>query len=115
MGKVLSLSQTNPIKINYTVYIEIVINPNNEYQAVKFPFNPDKESLESVIDEMVEALQLNKHLHRKAILESIEEAMKTKKMKIIEKSPIQTEQQKDENIFPPLSPLVMSPVLTRRK
>eukprot|EP01084_Bolivina_argentea_P150569 262934_1 len=113
-SKVISLWQTDPIRTNYTVYIEIKIGYNNRFQSVKFPYSPDQESLGSVINEMVNALRLNKHLHHKIIVESIENAMKTKQMKIVKTSPIEPhKQENDEYLFPPLSPLVISPRLTR--
>merc|ERR1712228_161453 len=85
----LVLWQTNPKKANYTIYVKMVINPKNrQSQEIRFPFKPDKESLESVIDEMIDALKLNKNYHRKIIIESIQKKMKSKKMKIVKTSPI---------------------------
>merc|ERR1719361_2232788 len=130
----LVLWQTNPKKANYTIYVKMVINPKNrQSQEIRFPFKPDKESLESVIDEMIDALKLNKNLHRKIIIESIQKKMKSKKMKIVKTSPINNSQKAqkppslqasldpedtdiDEFIFSPLSPLPMvSPRTIHRK
>merc|ERR1719242_364332 len=127
----LVLWQTNPKKANYTIYVKMVINPKNKQsQEIRFPFKPDKESLESVIDEMIDALKLNKNYHRKLIIDSIQKRMKTKKMKIVKTSPINSQQQPpslqtsedpqdtdiDEFIFSPLSPLPMvSPRTIHRK
>merc|ERR1719242_1563415 len=127
----LVLWQTNPKKANYTIYVKMVINPKNrQSQEIRFPFKPDKESLGSVIDEMIDALKLNKNYHRKLIIDSIQKRMKTKKMKIVKTSPINSQQQPpslqtsedpqdtdiDEFIFSPLSPLPMvSPRTIHRK
>eukprot|EP00483_Globobulimina_turgida_P006380 UN06390 len=114
VSTIISLKQTNPQQINYTIYVKIIINPNGQRQEVDFSYKPDEESLASVIDEMVDALELNQDLHYKIIINSILNAMKTKQMKIVP-MPIQTQQQNDTFTFVPLSPLVVSPRTIHRK
>eukprot|EP00484_Ammonia_sp_Unknown_P024243 CAMPEP_0197049584 /NCGR_PEP_ID=MMETSP1384-20130603/24697_1 /TAXON_ID=29189 /ORGANISM="Ammonia sp." /LENGTH=344 /DNA_ID=CAMNT_0042481879 /DNA_START=42 /DNA_END=1076 /DNA_ORIENTATION=- len=88
------LWQTNPRKVNYTIYVKIVIRPpNREPQEIRFPYQPDRESLESVIHELVDALQLDANLHHKLIVRAIQHAMKTKRMRIVRTSPIASHSQ----------------------
>eukprot|EP00483_Globobulimina_turgida_P002693 UN02698 len=131
ISRVLSLQQTSPRKINYTIYVKIAINPTAETKEVFFSYQPDTESLASVINEMIDALQLNKDFHFKIIIQSIQNAMKTKQMKIVPtpcvKPKILTKSNfnninnnlhTDENheiAFLPLSPLILSPRILHKR
>jgi len=88
-----TLWQTNPRKTNYTIYVKIMLNPpNREAQEVRFPYQPDRESLTTVIEEMVDALQLNQAKYHSLIVQRIESTMKSKRMKIVRASPIHPQQ-----------------------
>ena len=112
----------------------MVINPKNrQSQEIRFPFKPDKEKLESVIDEMIDALKLNRNYHRKIIIDAIKNKMKSKQMKIVKTSPIHSHKNSvkppslntsddpqdsdmDDFVFSPLSPLPkVSPRTIHRK
>eukprot|EP00483_Globobulimina_turgida_P012392 UN12415 len=119
VARVLSLRQTDPRQINYTICVKVIINPKGQLQEVDFSYKPDEESLESVIDEMIDALELNEDPHYEIIINSIINAMKTKQMKIVKIAmPMETPQQQndiDTFTFLPLSPLVVSPRTIHRK
>lgn len=89
-----ALWQTNPSQADHTVFVKIVINASGNKagaQEVRFPYKPDQESLESVIDELVDALQLRNAAHHKAIVASIRSKMASQRMCIVESSPILTD------------------------
>eukprot|EP01083_Nonionella_stella_P292625 995253_1 len=118
-SKIVSLKQSDPHQINYTIFVKILINPHNQTQEVEFSYKPDEESLESVINEMIDALELNYNLHHKIIINSIQSALKTKQMKIVS-VPIETHSNSNQLqngtfIFSPLSPLQLSPRIIHRQ
>merc|ERR1712013_102692 len=87
-----ALWQTNPTQADHGVFVKIVLNPTGikaEAQEVRFPYKPDQESLESVIDELVDALQLGNGAHHKTIVSSIKSKMASKRMRIVQSSPIE--------------------------
>eukprot|EP01084_Bolivina_argentea_P166387 288866_1 len=74
VSKVTSFEHTNQHHTDYTINIKLRINPNNKFIDVAFSYKPNEETLQSVINEMIDDLELNKDLHYNIIINSIEDA-----------------------------------------